>query len=122
MAEGRPKRDEGIPNLQAYVADSLTHASDSDELAEENRTLEQELADLQALHLERTQPDARPDVDALIAEAQLRVDRMSTTPNAGTLESDASSGADYRKAPPEAEARSRIAGDNAITGVGDNIR
>lgn len=122
MAKGRPIHGEGLENLQDYVAETATYASDTNELAEENRTLEQELADLQALHQERTLPSARPNVDALIQEAQLRVDRLNTRPSAETLESDSGSGADYTKMPPDAEARSRVAGDPGITGVGDNIR
>ena len=122
MTERRPIQGEGMENLENYVESTLTNASDSDELAADNRTLEQHLADLQALHLERSQPTARPDIDALIEQAQLQVDRMSTRPSAGALESDTSSGADYTKLPPDAEARSRVADDPGISGVGDNIR
>lgn len=102
MAEGRPLRGDGIENLQDYVEERMTYASDSDEFAEAERTLEQELADLQALNQERGKPDARPDIDALIDEAQLRVGRMG---GAGTFEASSNVQADPDQLPPESEAR-----------------
>lgn len=102
MAEGRPLRGDGIENLQDYVEERMTYASDSDEYAAAERTLEQELADLQALNQERGKPDARPNIDALIDEAQLRVGRMD---GAGTFEASSGVQADPDLLPPESEAR-----------------
>jgi hypothetical protein len=102
MAEGRPLHGEGIENLQDYVEERLTYAGDTDEYAAADRTLEQELADLQALHQERGSSSARPNLDALIDEAQLRVDRL----RGGAVQERASGGqADPDLLPPESEAR-----------------
>lgn len=103
MAEGRPLRGEGIENLQDYVEERLTYASDSDEYAAADRTLEQELADLQALHQERGRQDARPNLDALIDEAQLRVDQLRG--DAGSFEASTGGQADPDLLPPDSEAR-----------------
>ncbi len=108
MAEGRRLHGDGMENLQDYVEERLTYGTDSDEFAEANRTLEQELADLQALQQERGQSSPRPDIEALIQEAQLRVDRMSTRPDADNLDATSGSQVDVEKLPPDAEARARI--------------
>ena len=122
MAEGRRLRGEGLENLEDYIEERATYASDSDELAEANRTLEQELADLQNLHQERSQANARPNVDALINEAQLRVDRMRQGQGAGALATDAGSTVDFDKLPPDAEARSRVVNDAGADNIGESIR
>jgi len=109
MTEGRPIRGDGMDNLQDYVEERLTSGTDSDEFAEANRTLQQELADLQTLQQERGQATARPDIDALIQEAQLRVDRMSMRPDQANLEATSGSVVDIDKLPPDAEARSNVA-------------
>lgn len=109
MTEGRPIRGDGMDNLQDYVEERLTYGTDSDEFAEANRTLQQELADLQTLQQERGQQNARPNIDALIQEAQLRVDRMSMQPDRGNLEATSGSVVDIDKLPPDAEARSNVA-------------
>jgi hypothetical protein len=121
MAEGRRLRGEGLENLEDYVQERATYASDSDELAEQNRTLEQELADLQQLHLERSQPNARTDVDALIDAAQTRVDRMRNQ-QGGTLETEAGTATDFEKLPPDAAARARVVGDAGASDIGESIR
>lgn len=108
MTEGRRLHGDGVENLQDYVEERLTYGTDSDEFADANRTLEQELADLQALQQERGRSDARPNIDALMKEAQLRVDRMSTRPDANDLEATSGSQVDFDKLPPDAEARSRV--------------
>lgn len=113
MTEGRPLRGDGIENLQDYVEERLTYASDSNEFADANRTLEQELADLQTLQQERGQTQARPNIDALIDEAQLRVDRMQQR-SAGQLETGSGIQADPDQLPPEGEARQNVVG--RITG------
>lgn len=107
MTEGRPLRGDGIENLQDYVEERMTYASDSDEYAEANRTLEQELADLQTLNQERGQPQARPNIDALIDEAQLRVDRMRQR-SVGQLETGSGTQVDPDQLPPDAAARQSV--------------
>ncbi len=109
MTEGRPIRGDGMDNLQDYVEERLTYGTDSDEFAAANWTLEQELADLQTLQQERGQAHARPDIEALIQEAQLRVDRMSMRPDRDDMQATSGSVVDIDKLPPEAEARSRVA-------------
>ena len=107
MSEGRPLHGDGVENLQDYVNERLTYASDSDEYAEANRTLEQELADLKALHAERGRTDARTDIDALINESQLRVDRMQLRQGA-QREVGSGSQVDFDQLPPQDEARANI--------------
>jgi len=107
MTEGRPIRGEGMDNLGDYVNERLTHASDSDEFAAANRTLEQELADLEALRTERGRTDARTDIDALIKEAELRVQRMEFR-QGSQLEVGSGSQVDFDKLPPDAEARRSV--------------
>jgi|GEM_PF-5665632 len=105
MAEGRPIHGDGIDNLQDYVEERLTYGTDSDEFAAANRTLEQAQADLATLQQEHGRSDARPDVDALINEAQLEVDRMQQPSQqvlGGAVQSDSD------RLPPEAEARSAV--------------
>lgn len=109
MAEGRPLRGDGIENMQDYVEERLTYGTDSDEFAEANRTLEQQLADLQTLQQERGQSHARPNIDALIDEAQLSVDRMQQR-SAGQLEAGSGTQANPDVLPPEAEARQNVVG------------
>lgn len=107
MSEGRRLHGDGVENLQDYVAERLNYASNTDELAEDNRTLEQELADLEALQRERGQADARPNIDALIDEAQLRVERMKLRQGA-EREVGSGSQVDFEQLPPQDEARQRI--------------
>lgn len=107
MTEGRPLRGDGVENLQDYVNERLTYASDSDEYAEANRTLEQELADLEGLRSERGQTHARPDIDALIDEAQLRVEGMELRQGA-EREVGSGSQVDFNQLPPQDEARTNI--------------
>lgn len=107
MTEGRPMRGDGLDNLGDYVNERLTHASDSDEYAAANRTLEQELADLEALRSERGRADARTDIDALIKEAELRVERMEFRQGA-QLEVGSNSQVDTDQLPPDAEARQNV--------------
>jgi hypothetical protein len=104
MTEGRPLHGDGMENLQDYVNERMTYASDSDEYAEANRTLEQELADLQALRSERGQAHARPNLDALIDEAQLRVERMQLRQGAERAVGSGSQ-VDFEQVPPQDEAR-----------------
>ena len=107
MSEGRPLRGEGLDNLGDYVNERMTYASDSDEYAEANRTLEQELTDLQALHDERGRSDSRPNIDALIDEAQLRVNRMQLRQGAERAVGDGSQ-VDFDQLPPQDEARQNV--------------
>jgi hypothetical protein len=116
MSEGRRLHGEGMDNLEDYVNERLTYASDSDEYAEANRTLEQELADLQALNAERGQPQARPNIDALIDEAQLRVDRMQLRQGAERAVGSGSQ-VDFDQLPPQDEAR-----QNVINRLDENAR
>jgi hypothetical protein len=106
MTEGRPIHGKDFEeNMEDYIQERMTDASDSDEYAELDRTLEQELADLKALQAERSRPDARPNIDALIAEAQSRVDRVRQ--GSGQFQATGGVKADPEQMPPEAEARSR---------------
>jgi len=107
MTEGRPLHGDGMDNLQDYVNERLTYASDSDEYAEANRTLEQELADLEALRNQRGGTDAHPDMDRLITEAELRVERMRLRQGA-QREVGSGTPVDFDQLPPEGEARQRI--------------
>lgn len=109
MTEGRPLRGDGIENLQDYVEERLTYGTDSDEFADANRTLQQQLADLQTLQQERGQTHARPNIDALIDEAQLRVDRMQQR-SAGQIETGGGMMSDPDQLPPEGEARQNVVG------------
>lgn len=123
MTEGRPIKGDGLDNLQDYVAERLEYGTDSNEFAAANRTLEQELADLQTLQQERGQAQARPDIEALINEAQLRVDHMSVRPDASQVESGTASTVDFDKLPPEAEARSAVTRNlGGHDATGNNIR
>lgn len=106
MTEGRPLHGDGMENLQDYVQERLTYASDSDEYAEANQRLQQQLADLEALQQERGRPEARPDIDALINEAQLNVDRLRG--NAAGIETGSGSQVDFDKLPPDAAARDSL--------------
>ena len=77
MTEGRPLHgDDFVENMQDYFKERVTYGTDSDEYAEMNRVLEQELADLQALHEERSRPDARSNIEDLIREKQARIDQL----------------------------------------------
>lgn len=106
MSEGRPLHGDGMENLQDYVNERLTYASDSDEYAEANRTLEQELVDLENLRAEQGRPDSRTDIDALINEAQLRVERMQL--RQGAERSAGGSQVDFDQLPPQDEARQNV--------------
>lgn len=110
MAEGRPLHGDGMENLQDYVEERLTYGSDSDEYADANRELQRQMADLKALQQEREGSAARPNIDALIEEAQLDLQRarLSGTERAvggGDMPSDP------RVLPPQNEARNRINSD-----------
>jgi len=119
MTERGPIRGDGVDNLQNYVENRLVEGTSAEALAEGNRSLQQEMADLQALQQERGQPNARPDIDALIQEAQLRVDRMSVRPDPSKLESGSGSAVDFDKLPPSDEARRRVVHDlGSETGTG----
>ncbi|HEX6289929.1 MAG TPA: hypothetical protein VFZ66_12105 [Herpetosiphonaceae bacterium] len=107
MTEGRRLRGDGDENLQDYVEERLTYASDTDDLAAANRTLEQELADLKALQQERGRADARTNIDALIKEAELRVQRMEFR-QGSELERGSGSQVDFDQLPPDAAARKSI--------------
>jgi len=108
MAEGRRIHGDGVDNLQDYIEERLEEGTSTERLAEGSRTLQQELADLQALQQERGQPHARTNIEALIQEAQLRVDRMSLRPDVSQLEATAGSMVDFDKLPPANEARSQV--------------
>jgi len=108
MAEGRRIHGDGVENVQNYIEERLEEGTSTEQLAQGSRTLEHEMADLQALQHERGQPNPRPDIDALIQEAQLRVDRMSLRPDASQLEATAGSSIDFDKLPPANEARSQV--------------
>ncbi len=106
MTEGRPIHGKDFEeNMEDYVKERLTHASDSDEYADATRTLEQEMADLEALQAERLHPDARPNIDALIEEGQARIDRLRQ--GSGQYQATGGVQADPDQMPPETEARSR---------------
>jgi hypothetical protein len=116
MTEGRPLHGEGAENIQDYVNERLNYASSNDDLAAANRTLEQELADLEALRGEQGRHDARTNIDALIKEAELRVERMQFRPGSEQLEVGSGSQVDFDQLPPDAEARQNVSNrldDNA---------
>jgi len=107
MTDGRPLRGEGADNLQDYVNERLNYASSNDELAAANRTLEQELADLDSLRAERGRADARENVDALIKEAELRVQGIEFR-QGSQIEVGSNTQVDPDQLPPDAEARQNI--------------
>jgi len=107
MTDGRPLRGEGVDNMQDYVNERLNYASSNDELAEANRTLEQEIADLDSLRAERSRADARENIEALIKEAELRVQRMEFR-QGSQLEVGSSTQVDPEQLPPDAEARQNV--------------
>jgi hypothetical protein len=107
MAEGRRLHGDGAENLQDYVEERATYGTDSDEFAEANERLQQELADLQSAGQEQAQPQAQPNTEALIDEAQLPADQMDLR-QGSDREAGAGSQVDFDKLPPDAEARSRV--------------
>ncbi|WP_029214506.1 hypothetical protein [Kallotenue papyrolyticum] len=107
-----------VDNLQDYIADRFATSSDVDELTQANRRLEQSEADLQRqlaalerqindLEQERQGPNPRPDIDRLIEEARLNLERMHLRQGA---ERAIPPGAqvDLAATPPTDEARERL--------------
>ncbi len=106
MTEGRPIHGKDFEeNMEDYFKERIEYASDSDEYADLDHTLEQELADLKALQEERSRSDARHNIDALIEERQSRIDRLRQ--RGGQLEATSGSQVDLEQMPPEAEARAQ---------------
>ena len=103
--ESRGMRGEGLEHEQDYIQERLVNASQTDEYAEAARTLEDERRELDALMARRGATDAEPNLEALINDAQLRVDRMQL--RQGGEIGAADSPVDLNQQPPEAEARAR---------------
>ncbi len=106
MTEGRPVEGETFgENMQDYIRERATYGTDTNELDDAVRRLEQERAELEKLQAERSGSDARPYIDNLIAESQGRIGRMQF----GDEEAEDPSGvqANPRLMTPEAEARRR---------------
>lgn len=120
MTEGRRLHgDDSIENLQDYVEERMTYASDSDEYADMNRLLERDEAELERdeTALERGRSGTAPssgsmDVDALEAEANLDVG-MDRARGSAPIEAQGDGQVDYDRLAPQDEARARMTRDIA---------
>lgn len=120
MAEGRRLHGDGMENIEDYIEERATYGTDTNEIAEENRVLEQELHDLQNLEQQRGTTTQQPNIDALTEEAQLpsnQLDLRSGTPN---IDPTASVNNGIEQMTPQQEARQSITGGiTDQTGMGN---
>jgi hypothetical protein len=107
MTGGPYREQDATENWQEYIEDRLTTGTQADRLEEQTRTLDQEMADLEALQQERAGAGPRADIDALIEQAQLRIERMRLRQGAEQAAMPATE-IDVSQTPPEAEARANV--------------
>ena len=119
MAEGRPLHGKSVTeNVQDYVEERLEYSSDSNEIADADRALKQELADLQNVGGSRGATMQQPDVDALNTEAQLPASGMELAHGASQIEATGDGQVNYDHLAPQDEARARVA--RSTTDRGDS--
>jgi hypothetical protein len=107
MSGGQYREDDAVDNWGEYIEERLTTGTQADRLEEQSRTLEQEMAELEALRQERSGPQPRADIDALIEQAELRIERMKLRQGAERAVTPGSQ-VDLEQTPPEAEARAQV--------------
>lgn len=107
MSGGPYREDDAVDNWGEYIEERLTTGTQADRLEEQSRTLEQEMAELEALRQERSGPQPRADIDALIEQAELRIERMKLRQGAERAVTPGSQ-VDLEQTPPEAEARAQV--------------
>ncbi len=107
MSGGPYREDKAVDNWGKYIEERLTTGTQADQLEDQTRALEQATADLEALRQERSGPQPRADIDALIEQAELRIERMKLRQGAERAATPGSQ-VDLDQTPPEAEARANV--------------